>query len=161
MEKTLDEIVEGPVLLTWEMPAWKKKLFHSLPFAILAVLLLVNVFVVWPLYDRVYARAIGAFLLFGYAFLGMKWLMLPLWRSSAHLDVTTNGIRVKTVIDVRFVVPWTNVRVLRRGIWGFMVLSDPPGSIYLPIPPEVRDRLIAVLRETSNARIVGFGPEGC
>jgi hypothetical protein len=30
----------------------------------------------------------------------------------------------------------------------------------MALPPDVRERLIAILRETSNARIVGFGPEG-
>lgn len=159
MGKTLEEIVEGPILLTWEMPAWKRQTFGALPFLIAAVVIAVSVMLTFRYKSTGYLRIMAIALPFAYWLVGANWLLKPFWHAATMLEVTADGIRVMTATRVRMIVPWADARVMRRGTYGFAVLSNSPRSVYLPIPPDVRDKLIAILRETSNARIVGFGPE--
>ena len=160
MENTSRETAEEPVLLSWEMPERMRKLFHTISFMEQALILGVLGVVVWKSHDWPnISLAVTILLILYTSFAGRPRVMRPFWMAATLVQATTSGVRIMTVTTVEFSVPWTDVRALKRGPYGFTVLSTPSVDIHLPIPPEVRDKLIAILRETSNARIVGFGPE--
>ncbi len=158
MENTPKETPDEPVLLRWEMPVGRRWLYRLTPPIATAVLF----FAYWAISTQLSPRMHAWF--FWVVFLpllcGHQWLMYPLWFASARIDCTATDLRTATVFGHRFRMQWAGIRVLRRGMYGFAVI--PQGwraAIYLPVPPHVLDKLIAILREASNARIIGFDSE--
>ena len=157
MENAPRETAEEPVLLSWEMPERRRRLFHAIPFVELALILVVFTVAVWR-WSHI-GLVVAALLVLYTFFVGRPWVMRPFWFAAALVQATASGVRIATTTGGKFSVPWADLRSLRRGAYGFALLSTPTMGIYLPIPPDVRDKLIALLREASNARIVGFDSE--
>ena len=157
MENTPKETPDEPVLLRWEMPVGRRWLFVVISLAEAALMLLLWSVVQERLPDGILIRlaSIGAVVTLFSLFVP------PFLHSSAKLGCKESGLSIKSVIGLRYTVPWSAIRTLRPDWYGLVVLEwkGNPSRLYLPIPPDVRDNLIAILRETSNARIIGFEPE--
>lgn len=157
LENTSKETTEEPILLSWELGAGKRRLYRIIAYTALVLqpLGILALFLIHGWWWNI--------LVFFLWFIGLPALMLaPFGRAAVRLSVTASGIRACLAFGNADSTRWTGVQSLKSGLYGFAVLRSDAFfvPVYLPIPPDIRARLIAILRETSNARIVGFGPEG-
>lgn len=85
---------------------------------------------------------------------------LPLWferRFVVFLACTNAGLEITTARGRQVSIPWAGIRAFRRGILGFAVLvSDPRRVLWFFLPERILNKLLAILREASDARITGF-----
>lgn len=168
MENTSKQTDE-PVLLRWEMPAARRKLIAGFFWLLLAGLLLsLAAFAVYavlsvtsgdPYLDRVLplSAALNLAML-------LAWVLfiLPVFAGAYGIKCTNAGVTLSMFVTGRRSLRCDEISVLRQGRLGHTILryGDRGRSYaYLNIPPDVRDRLIAILRETSDARIIGFDSE--
>ncbi len=168
MENVLSETTEEPVLLSWEMPAEERTFSRKLAqrisvvfFAIIFVVALIGSLMedmTWKVHVTVWLVVATI------AIPLIPWLIRLVLQSSSvvSLDCTSSGILVTMPDWEKRHVAWHEIKVLAKYGKGFTMLRYgrlARQRLYLPIPSDVRDKLIAILRETSNARIVGFGTE--
>lgn len=160
LENTPRETAEEPVLLRWDLPAEKRSICKLYPFQAVFWLLWVGYQLC---YNRPASRAGDAALIVGVVFLALSiFAIRQVLLSGVGMACSRSGVEVTLSFGRPRHLRWAEIKMFKRWIFGSTVLcfDSSPYSFYLRIPPEVRDKLIAILRETSNARIIGFGPEG-
>jgi len=152
LENTPREIAEEPVLLTWELDSRRRWLFILASVVWVVVVILLSSAL--PVHHLRPPVAVGLFVL-------TSSLVVPLVRAGWELKCKASAVTVRDAMGLQSTLSWNEISRLRPGRYGFTVLEwkSAVGRAYLPIPPDVRDKLIAILRETSNARIIGFDSE--
>lgn len=86
-------------------------------------------------------------------------LFMLIGRVVGRIACTTEGIELKTVYGFNRHIPWSSIKVFGRSWAGFTkieIAGEYSDEYYLLMPDEIRDKLISLLRETSNAYIIGF-----
>jgi hypothetical protein len=145
------------VLLSWQMPILRRASYIIMACSITVVLVVAAYAAAggarYPL-DRwlpVIFVAIAAIGLGGHVF-------GPFLYAAADMRCTQSGLDLEPVLSKPVRVPWSNVKALKRTFAGHKILlfDLSPGFMYLRVPPSVLNQLIALLREASNARIIGF-----
>ncbi len=166
MENALRETADEPVLLSWEMPATGRRLLAGLFWSFLAAFLLVNGGLTYyaadgdPAHERVFALIsvpLNLFMLL--VFFAFFW---PVLKGASGVTCTNSVIRLSMLVTGRRHLRWDELAALRKGRLGHDILQYGEHGrrrAYLFIPPDVREKLIAILREASDARIVGFDSE--
>jgi hypothetical protein len=156
--KNASKQTDEPVLLSWEMPAGRRWLYRAVAClgGIVYPISLIALILVLPSAGWYIVPAGVLWLL-----LAPSYLLRPFAFTASRLRVSAQGITYRLVTFGGAFQRWSGVKCLKRGPYGFAVLSADasPVGLFLHIPPDVRDKLIAILRETSNARIVGFDLE--
>ena len=148
MKDPTQENAELPILLSWRMPVWKRPLLIALAIVIgVAAKLAYG------------ANSCGVYRLSVIALL-FSAIALLVWftkHTVKGFECLSPGMNVEDLSNRVMGIPWDEVRRFRRLSARFAVLSLRKGwYIFLGLPKPVLEQLIAVLRETSNARIIGF-----
>ena len=95
-----------------------------------------------------------ASILFG-AFLGG--FIAPLFVRIAYSVIcTSESIVIGAPFGRKVSISLSDVKILKLGLLGVVRIDAVGVSRDILLPREVRDKLIAILRETSNARLIGF-----
>jgi len=147
----------SPVIFRYRHPYDRRWVWALVVFALAVTIANVWIFVVQP-----YLRQI---ILFNWVGLGLAvvssavLIIALLWfekRFGRELLVMEDGLEIAPARGKPSKIPWAGVRMLRRGIPGFVVLKTDERKFYLSVPGIVLTRLVAILREASDARIIGF-----
>lgn len=159
MENTPRETNKEPVLLSWELDPKLRRLYRRAAYV---NLLMYTTLLPAPILILVHAPYMASLLLgmlFAYwSFRDRRSALLRVVR----LTCTSQRLQAVRVLGSTVSVPYSQVKSLRQGpIWGSAILSSPAlrADLYLELRLDIRDKLIAILREASNARIIGFDSE--
>lgn len=166
MEKTSGETTEGPVLLSWQFPALMRTV-AKLVFCLIFVpsILAVGVLGIYnatgdPVGERLFHR----FYLWASLALVISAVVCSklLCFGSVGIECRNSGITITSLFARPRRMRWNEVVRLSKNRAGHIVLQYGDrvlDDVRLPFPPDVRDKLIAILREKSDARIIGFDSE--
>ena len=152
MEDKAEE-TEEPILLTWRMPsvafAAKKA------FSVLMVCLPILWVLVFGL--RIAAHAWEAALM-GLVAVGCSAVFYSIYsRVVQEFSIVTAELRVTLFSGRRETVGWQDISTLRQGqSFAGILKAHNHRPIWFDVPRDVMGKLVAILRETSNARIIGF-----
>ena len=148
MNAPTQENAELPVLLGYRMPVWKQLLL-----IVLALIIGVAARLTYgPNSGGVYRLSVIVFLFSAIALL--VWFAK---HTVKGFECLSPGMNVQDLSNRVMGIPWDEVRRFRRLSARLAVLSLRKGwYIFLGLPKPVLDQLIALLREASNARIIGF-----
>ncbi|MCX6376028.1 MAG: hypothetical protein NTU88_08380 [Armatimonadetes bacterium] len=148
MNAPTQENAELPVLLGYRMPVWKQLLLIALALIIgVAAKLAYD-----PNSCGVYRLSVIVLLFSAIALL--VWFTKHTVRG---FECLSPGMNVEDLSGRVMGIPWDEVRRFRRLSAPFAVLSLRKGwYIFLGLPRPVLDQLISILREASNAQIIGF-----
>ncbi len=158
MANPTDDNERGKVLLSYRC-RYDRRLTWSLVLCILVL----NAINVWNLGIKSFMRGQLGLAYFSLSLTVLNVVLvigLPLWferRFGVFLACTNTGMEITTARGRHVSIPWADIRAFRRGILGFAVLvSDPRRVLWFFLPERVLNKLLAVLREASDARIIGF-----
>lgn len=154
MDDATQENAQSAVLLSWRMPIWKR-----VPVTLVY-------FSTWVLFVWAFTMAIpfgcghtfrGSMCVLPLALLFMVALALSS-RVVVALEMRSEGIAAEVWAGFRVArADWADVRTLvRRPAWLVSLRTKGYGCFLLGLPEPVLARLVSILRETSNARIIGF-----
>ncbi len=140
---------EQPIL-TWRMPAGQRVAIALVSTAVAALLAMAVLNLCKDLF-----YGFGLVLGIVVALVVLR----PSIRTIAGFDCTGTGLRVTRIDPSKIVqAPWGSILRLKR-LAGPLVLLSVRGGwlLFFALPKPVLSQLIGILRETSNARIEGFG----
>lgn len=147
----------NPVIFRYRHPYDRRWVWALVVFALAVTIANVWIFIVRP-----YLRQIALFNWVGLVLAVLSsavLIIVLLWfekRFGRELLVTEDGLEIAPARGKPSKIPWAGIRLLKRGIPGFVVLKTDESKFYLSVPVVVLMRLIAILREASDARIIGF-----
>ena len=143
---------EEPILLSYTCPRWVWRYFLFVAFWIVGI---AGVALVWcafgPCQDLLFgAVALGFATALGFGLLFARCVVFAF--NCTHFD-----IEVTTMLGRRETIRWAEVRSFRRYTEDALLRSNNhPMLSFQCVPRETTDRLAAILRESSDARIIGF-----
>jgi hypothetical protein len=150
----LDNSIES-VLLSWRMPVWTRRLFLLLPVAIVIPLVILV-----PDISSALSSTMPYWLFCIVVFLPMAVGVsahFVCWSTAAEIIGTSAGIQIQPIRGRKISCGWHEVKSLQRSrLLGAIIVLGLSSFVFLRIPDEFMARLIAILREASNARIIGF-----
>ncbi|MHB0999498.1 MAG: hypothetical protein ACYC27_09650 [Armatimonadota bacterium] len=154
----------SPILLSYRVPEQTRVLLMVSMVAAFGILIAIYVKVVVDINIGISTVHLAiemsaAVLLFLFILL-MLTGVIP--KIAGQIDATAAGINITSIIgrSVYSVIEWSEIRQIRRYPVGIALLkSDNSPDALLLLPKPVIDSLLSMLREASNARIIGFTRE--
>jgi hypothetical protein len=148
MNDITQENAELPVLLGYRMPVWKQ-------LSLIALALIIGVAA-----KLAYVADSSGVYRLSVIVLLFSAIVLLVWfakHAVKGFECLRPGMNVEDLSNKVLGIPWDEVRRFRRLSARLTVLSLRKGwYIFLGLPKPVLDQLIALLREASDARIIGF-----
>lgn len=151
---------DEPILLSWEMPVVRRLLYLCSFLGVVLLFYAIHTalleFVRTPASRLLVGIAIGGLLGIAAALFGVPVLYL-----ARKIICTASTLTIRTVLGFRYSMPWTTVTRVKAGRLGLVALKSECSSawLFLSVPPDILASLLSLLRETSNARIIGFDSE--
>lgn len=149
------------VLLSWQMPRMRRILFWAIPLGIVLIIMVAVAILTAKFLSVFWIRFLVLWIPFvAYGFL--YWLVYrPCFLAVKDIRVTGSGVNARLLTGKIHPLPWEKIQALKHTRLGFTVLAVniAPDTLYLYLPKPVVEQLISVIRESSDARIVGFDQE--
>lgn len=152
MNDRTQENAESPVLLSYRCPRWVRGYFL---FTALGIVCCSGAALVWSALSSCQDLVLGAAALVFAAVLGFGLMFIRCVVFA--FNCTRFDIEVTTMLGRRENIRWAEVRSFKRYTEDALLRSNNhPMLSFQYIPQKDIDALAAILRETSDARIVGF-----
>ncbi len=157
---------EKNVLMSYRLHISRQAVLHAT--AVVALLASIFIIVVFICDLIQFSRTRDTHVIFDLALIPIAWLALRrnLWLQTKGFICTNAGMEFTTLLGKKVFIPWQEISSLKSynpiefPKWGgtFMISSAKHKSLFITMPYKVRDRLVELLHETSDARVVGPWP---